>query len=133
MDTSLMWFFGAFVFIFVGGDIADHMKRRLANQTIRRALDQGQQLDPAIKDWLLEREDSSPPLTPLGLRVGGIVVIASGIGIALSTPLLIQVWPKLLYPALGLAVMAVCIGVGLLIASRTVESSRLQQHLHGST
>lgn len=115
----------------VAGIIADYQKRRLELEPLRAAIERGQQLDPAVVEQLLmrERHGSGPgsELQPIPFRIGGIVTVAAGIGVALLSFFISAVAPSALYPVLGAGVLAVCVGVSLLICAGVIERhSRLR-------
>jgi hypothetical protein len=109
----------------VAGIVADYKKRALALEALRAAIERGQQLDPAVVERLMAPESRDERLNALYLKVGGIVTIAAGIGVALLSFLLAQVAPLALYPVLGGGLVAVCVGLGLVVAARVAE-------LHGN-
>ena len=120
------------VFVFlaiasVAGVIGDYKKRRIALEPLRAAIERGQQIDPALIERLMAPEVRSGP-NPLALQVGGIITIASGVGVAALAYFVAHVSPIALYPLLGIGLVIVCVGVGLLIAARVtqrhVQSSR---------
>lgn len=117
LDVRELAVAGLVAILIIGDYIEQYWKRRVALEAIKSTLEQGQKVDPEVVNSLLGREHASPPPGPLQLRARGVVAIASGIGLALAAILVAKVWPPILYPALGLAALAVCIGVGLLIAS----------------
>jgi hypothetical protein len=105
----------------VAGIVADYKKRGLALAPLRAAIERGQQLDPAVVERLMAPESPDGRLNALYLKVGGIVTIAAGIGVALLSFFLAQVVPVALYPVLGGGIVAVCVGAGLVIAARVAE------------
>ena len=113
----------------VAGIVADYKKRRAALEPLRIAIERGQQLDPALIDRLMapERDEG---INPLYLRVGGIVTLSAGVGVALLAFLLNQVVPEAFYPVVGGGVVTVCVGAGLLVAARAVEQSRAASAAH---
>ena len=105
----------------VAGIVADYKKRGLALEPLRAAIERGQQLDPQLIERLMAPDRGDEPLNPLYLKVGGIVTIAAGVGVAVLS-FVSQVVPISFYPVLGAGIVAVCVGVGLLVAARIVES-----------
>jgi hypothetical protein len=105
----------------VAGIVADYKKRALALEPLRAAIERGQQLDPAVVERLMAPESREGRLNALSLKVGGIVTVAAGIGVALLSFFLSQVAPVALYPVLGGGIVAVCVGLGLVIAARVAE------------
>lgn len=116
--------FWAFVAIAaVAGIVADYKKREVALAPLRLAIERGQQLDPALVERLMT-PDREAGIDPLYLRIGGIIVLAAGVGVGILSFFLAQVAPVALYPVLGAGVVMVCVAVGLLVAARAVESHR---------
>ena len=115
----------------VAGIVSDYKKRQLALEPLRLAVERGQQLDPALIDRLMapERDEG---INPLYLRVGGIVTLAAGVGVALLAFLLNQVYPEALYPVLGGGVVTICVGVGLLVAARAAEQPHAAAAAHST-
>lgn len=114
----------------VAGMVTDYKKRKAALEPLRAAIERGQQLDPAVIERLMT-PDRAPRISPVYFKVGGIIVISAGIGLAILAVILNQVDPGVLYPALGAATLVICIGVGLMIAARIVEQhaeSERRQH-----
>jgi len=113
----------------VAGIVADYKKRQIALEPLRAAIERGQQLDPEVVERLLAPE-ARAALNPLYLRVGGIITVATGVGVIILSFLLTQIVPFVFYPVLGGGIVVLCIGVGLIIAARTVEThaSRAETH-----
>jgi hypothetical protein len=106
----------------VAGVVGEYKKRQLAYQALRAALERGQSLDPAVVDRLMAPEPRPESINPLHLRIGGIMTIASGIGVAglsFFDPGSLGAVGHL--PLLGLGGVALCVGVGLLIAAAVAE------------
>jgi hypothetical protein len=109
----------------VAGIVSDYKKRQLALEPLRLAIERGQQLDPALVERLMAPERDAG-INPLYLRVGGIVMLAAGVGVVILAFLLSQVAPVSLYPVLGGGAVTLCVGAGLVIAARAVERQRAQ-------
>jgi len=106
----------------VAGIIGDYKRRRLELETLRTAVERGQTLEPALLERLMARpRQHDAPLEPLPLRVGGIITIAVGVGIALLSPFIRLLSLMAFLPVLGGGLLVVCIGAGLMIAARAVE------------
>jgi hypothetical protein len=114
----------------VAGIVADYKKRQVALEPLRAAIERGQQIDPALVERLMAPETRERALNPLYLKVGGIVLVAAGIGVAILAFFLAQVVPPAFYPVLGGGSVAVCIGVGLMIAARAVEKDASRGGTH---
>ena len=109
----------------VAGIIADYKKRRLELEPLRAAIERGQQLDPALVERLMMRErhgsDPGSELQPIYFRIGGIVTVAAGVGVALLSFFITGVAPSAFYPVLGAGALVVCVGVSLLICAGVIE------------
>jgi hypothetical protein len=124
---------GAAFWLFLGacsvaGIVTDYKRRRIGVDIVRAAIERGQPLDAA----LIEKLTASPHnedqgLDPVLLRLGGVITIASGIGLCPLAYLAGVAFPIVIYPGLGLAALAVCVGVGLLIGGRLVASAQQQR------
>jgi hypothetical protein len=122
--------FWAFVAIAaVAGIVADYKKRQAALAPLHAAIERGQQLDPALVERLMTSEHED--INPLYLRVGGIITLAAGLGVAFLSYFLAQVAPVALYPVLGGGIVVICIGLGLLVSARAVESHQRAQAANG--
>jgi hypothetical protein len=113
------WVFIAIVS--VAGMIQDYRKRQLALEPLRIAIEHGQQLSPEIIAKLLGRDERHEELDPNLLKVGGIITCASGVGVALLSIFISLVFPPYHWIALGVGIVAVCVGVGLLIAAKSIR------------
>ena len=106
----------------VAGIVADYKKRQIALEPLRAAIERGQPLDTALVERLMAPEPrANEALNPLHLRVGGIITIAAGVGVAILSYLLGRVATDAFYPVLGVGLVAVCVGVGLLISAGVAE------------
>jgi len=115
-----------FFWIFVGavsiaGMIQDYRKRQLALEPLRIAIERGQQLSPEIIARLLGQEERHEEMDPRLLQVGGIITCTSGLGVALLSIFVALVFPPYHWLVLGAGIVAVCVGIGLLIAARVLR------------
>ncbi len=110
----------------VAGIVGDYKKRKAALEPLRVAIERGQQLDPALVERLMAPEQHQG-MSPLPLKVGGIITAATGGGIMVLAFFLSQVAAEALYPVLGGGVLVVCVGAGLMVAARAVERYRERQ------
>jgi hypothetical protein len=117
------------VFIFcaiasVAGVIGDYKKRQAAMGPLRAAIERGQPIDPTVIERLMAPEPSAG-INPVNLRVGSIIVIAAGVGVVILSIFLSQLaGTSVLYPVMGCGVLCICVGIGLLVAARSVERHR---------
>lgn len=109
--------------IAVSGMAHDYRRRQLALEPLRAAIEHGQQLDPEIVARLLGQEERQEHLDPQLLQVGGIITCASAVGVALLSLFIARVFPPYHWIALGAGVLALCVGVGLLIASKVIRAN----------
>ena len=107
----------------VAGIIQDYRKRQLALEPLRVAIEHGQQLDPEIINRLLGRDAHAEALDPRLLQVGGIITAASGVGLGLLAPFVAMVFPPYHWIVLGVGLLAVCVGVGLIVAAKVLRNS----------
>jgi hypothetical protein len=105
----------------VAGIVADYKKRHLELEPLRAAIERGQQLDPAIVERLMAREQKKSEPQPVYFRIGGIVTVSAGIGVGLLSFLVDRFAPRGFYPVLGVAVVAICVGIGLLMCARVID------------
>ena len=114
----------------VAGIIGDYKKRQATLEPLRAAIEKGQQLDPAVVEKLIATREQG--INPMGLMIGGIVAIAAGVGVGLFAFFLSHIAPVAFWPVFGGGMLAVCVGVGLVIAARAVEQHVRRQGKSGS-
>jgi hypothetical protein len=110
----------------VASIISDYKKRQLTLEPLRQAIEKGQQLDPAVVERLMAPTEDKG-IDPTSLRVGGIIVTATGVGAVIHAVFLAQVAPVALYPVMGGGLVVVCVGIGLVLAARAVERARSKE------
>jgi hypothetical protein len=112
----------------VAGITTDYMKRKATLDTLRAAIERGQQLDPALVERLMAPEKpSGSGVAPISLMVAGIIACAAGVGVCVLSVFLSRLDSSALYPIMGSGIFVLCVGVGLFIASRLVERYRQRQ------
>lgn len=126
------YFMGAVFWIFIAAVsvtaiITDYKRRRGIVELLRTAIQEGEQLDPALIEKLTYGGEHGQRVEPVQLKLGGIITLASGVGICLLSFFLWQVAPIALYPTLGVGVVAICVGVGLLIGSKTLAEAHARE------
>jgi hypothetical protein len=102
----------------------DFRKRQIALESLRAAIERGQPLEPAVVEQILGRHsgsatDDAQELAPY-LQIGGIITIASGLGVFIAAFFVGLQFPIAKLPMLGAAALAVCVGAGLLVAARAL-------------
>jgi len=112
------WMFLAAVAI--AGMVYDYRRRRLAMETLRMAVEHGQHLEPGTLERLLARQHHDEPQQSEDLRpylhIGSIITIAAGIGVFIAGLWVGIDYPAFRYPIIGIAVIAICVGIGLRIS-----------------
>ena len=106
----------------------DFKKRQLSMESLRAAIERGQQLDPGVVEKLLAQHrepdvDRPQDLQPY-LRIGGVITVAAGVGVGIAGEVLGLQVPLARLPMMAAGVIAICIGIGLLIASRVLVGNR---------
>ncbi|HUN77244.1 MAG TPA: hypothetical protein VMU40_22230 [Steroidobacteraceae bacterium] len=106
----------------------DFKKRQLSMESLRAAIERGQQLDPGVVEKLLAQHrepdvDRPQDLQPY-LRIGGVITVAAGVGVGIAGAVLGLQVPLARLPMMAAGVIAICIGIGLLIASRVLVGNR---------
>jgi hypothetical protein len=119
---------GVAFWIFIGavavaGIVTDYKRRRGSVEVIRMAIEKGQQLDPALIDKLTSNEQRAERIDPLNMKLGGIITIASGIGICLLALFMTGVSSLAFFPIFGVGLLAICVGIGLRIASKVLAEA----------
>jgi hypothetical protein len=105
----------------IAGMYQDYRKRQLALEPLRIAIEHGQQLAPEIVATLLGQEKHNDRLDPELLQVSGIITIAAGFGICLLSLFISSILPLHYQFVLGGGIVALCVGVGLLVAAMTMR------------
>jgi hypothetical protein len=103
----------------VAGIVGGYRKRRVELEPLKAAIERGQPLDPAVIDRILQ-EKAPQKLDPQLIRIGGIITVASGVGVVLLSLILGAQIPQARLPIMGAGVLTICVGVGLLIAARSM-------------
>jgi hypothetical protein len=88
--------------------------RRAALELIQKAVDRGERLEPHVIERLL-----GPRTSPRKLLFPGIMTVALGIGVAISGVILADSVPAELAKRLGNGAILACLGIGLIVTSRT--------------
>ena len=112
------WLFIAAVV--VAGIWFDVRKRESQQETLRRVVESGQHLDPAMIDKLLAA-GGGPSRIDRDLKVGGLIVIFVSPGLAILGWFLEKLQPNLFDVMLGVALMVGFVGIGLLVAGKVSE------------
>ena len=115
--------FGFWLFIaavVVAGIWFDARKRESQQETLRRAVESGQRLDPAMIDKLVTAGGGESRIDR-DLKVAGLIVIFVAPGLALLGWFLAKSEPKILDVMIGVSLLVGFVGIGLLVASKVAE------------
>lgn len=115
--------FGFWMFIaavVVAGIWFDARKREIQQETLRRVVESGQQLDPELIDRML-KDNAGNERPERDLKVGGIITLSVAPGLVLLGYFLGRLEEKVFGVLLGVALLVGFVGLGLLIAGRMVE------------
>jgi hypothetical protein len=115
----------------VAGIVADYKKRHLELEPLRAAIERGQQLDPLLIERLMSREQRNSDPEPIYFRIGGILTVASGVGIVVLSFFVDQFAPQAFLKILGAGTLVVCVGVGLLISAVAIDRHLNSRASHG--
>jgi hypothetical protein len=97
-------------------------RERERQQTIRAAIERGQQLDPTVLEKVMSRSaaqdnGSGGPQSWVQLMIGGIITLSVGPGLALMGVLIGNSAPLAYWPLLGAGALVATIGLGILVAA----------------
>ena len=107
--------FWLFLAVVVGGGMwFDARKKESEQETLRRLVESGQRIDPALVDKMLrttgnERKDRD-------LKVGGIVTLFAGFGLVVLGWFLGKLDSQIFGVMLGVSGLVATIGIGLILA-----------------
>lgn len=111
------WIFIAAVV--VGGIWYDIRRRESQQETLRRVVESGQDLDAVTIDRLLAKGDSKS--LERDLKISALIVIAIAPGLAILGWFLSQLSEQLLSLMIGVSLLVACVAVGLYMAAKLVE------------
>jgi len=106
--------------IVVAGIWFDVRKRESQQETLRRVVESGQEIDPAIIDKILAAGKELSRIDR-DLRVSGLIVIFLSPGLAVFGWFLAKSRPEIMSVMLGIALLVGFIGIGLLVAAKVAE------------
>jgi Domain of unknown function (DUF6249) len=103
------WVFMAAVVI--SEDIGKTKRRKADLDLIRFAIERGQPLDAELVERILAKPTNT-------LYVSGVIAIAAGIGLIVFSLFLSNISARGGWPVAGAGGIAICVGIGLVIAHR---------------
>ncbi|MGI9203496.1 MAG: DUF6249 domain-containing protein [Woeseiaceae bacterium] len=112
------WLFLAAVV--VGGIWFDARKRESDQETLRRLVESGQQIDAAVIDKILAASGGRARIDR-DLKVSGLIVLFVAPGLAILGWFLGKLEEKLFGVMLGVALLVFFVGIGLLVAGKISE------------
>ena len=112
------WLFIAAVV--VAGIWFDAKKREIQQETLRRVVESGQQLDPELIDRLLT-DNAENERADRDLKVGGVITLSVAPGLVVLGYFLGKLEAQIFGVLLGVALLVAFVGMGLLAAGKMVE------------
>lgn len=112
------WIFIAAVI--VAGVWFDARKRETQQETLRRVVESGQQLDPELIDRML-KTGSETGRPDRELKIGGVITLSVAPGLVIFGYFLSKLEEELWDVMLGVGLLVGFVGVGLLVAGKMVE------------
>lgn len=106
--------------IVVAGIWFDARKRESQQETLRRVVESGQQLDPALIDRMLAASGGRSRVDR-DLKLAGLILAFIAPGLALLGFFLARYEEGLLTTMIGVALLVGFVGAGLLVAGKTAE------------
>jgi len=106
--------------IVVGGIWFDVRRRESQQETLRRVVESGQQIDPAVIDRLLAANAGRSRMDR-DLKIGGMIALFIAPGLAVLGWFLAALEQQLLGVMFGVSILVACVGTGLLVAGKVSE------------
>jgi Domain of unknown function (DUF6249) len=123
--AAVIAFWAFLAAVAIAGMVYDYRRRRLAMETLRMAVEHGQHLEPGTLERLLARHHAEEPQQTEDLRpylhIGAVITIAAGIGVLIAGLWIGQDYPAFRFPIIGIAAIAICVGIGLRISVRVLQ------------
>lgn len=104
--------------IIVAGIWNDIRRKESQQETLRRIVESGQNVDPEVIDRLIGKSDATKMARDL--QVAGLITLSTGVGLGVFGLFLGSFDTKAMTAMIGVGAMLMCIGAGLLFASRLV-------------
>ncbi len=116
--------FWLFIAACVIGGIWDTARKRESQQeTLRRMVESGNEINPDVIEQVLNASGSGKNAAR-DLKVSGIIVIFVSPGLAVMGLFLAQISEKALMPLLGASFLTAFVGVGLLVAAKVAAGNQ---------
>ena len=101
----------------VAGVWYDIRKKAEEQKTIRAIVESGQQLDPQVIESLFRKEQVDPVKASKDMKLGAVVVCATGFGLALFGVFLSFIDKSAFFAMLGVGAMLWMVAAGLWVAA----------------
>ncbi|MGD9258036.1 MAG: hypothetical protein PVG29_09475 [Gammaproteobacteria bacterium] len=112
--------FWLFIAVVVGGGIwYDAKRKEIQQETLRRIVESGKHIDPAVIDRVVGTSDAKE--LERDLKIGALIVLAAAPGLFVFSLFLGMISPEARMAVMGASGLVAFIGGGLLMASRLVE------------
>lgn len=111
------WLFIATVV--AGGIWYDAKRKETQQETLRRIVESGRDIDPAVIDRVIGVSDTKQ--LERDLKIGAYIVMAVAPGLFIFSLFLGMISPEARAALMGVSVLAASVGAGLFLASRLVE------------
>lgn len=106
--------------IVVAGIWFDVRRRETEQETLRRIVESGKDIDSSMIDKLV-KAGGGQSRTDRDLRVSGMIVVFLAPGIAILGWFLAKLQPEIMTVMLGVALLLGFLGIGLLVAGKVAE------------
>ena len=116
---SALAFWGFLTAVCVGGIWYGLRERQAQYATLQRLIESGQQIDEAV----VERVLGGKAKVEQGLRIGGMLTLAAAPGLLILGWAVSHIAEQAFMPLLGVAGLAGCVGIGLLLAARAAAAA----------
>ena len=113
-------FWGFIAAVVVAGIWFALRERQAQFDALSRIIESGQKIDDELVDRIL----GSNKNPDRDLKIGGYITLSAAPGLALLGWFLSLINAEVLYPLLGVAGLAACVGVGLLVAARVAARAK---------
>lgn len=104
--------------IIVAAIWSDSKRKETQQETLRRVVESGQNIDPEVFDRMLGKSDAAKQASDL--RVAGLITSSAGVGMLVFALFLGTFDSRSMFAMFGVSALIGCIGVGLLLAARLV-------------
>ena len=110
-------FWGFIAAVVVSGIWYDIRKKEAQQETVRRLFESGQKLDEEMVNKLLAMGGDKAERVDRGLKIAGLIVLPTAVGLAIFGYLLGMQYPQAQAALWGAGALVACVGLGLLLAA----------------